>query len=251
MEYCRKIGVIPNFTLSGIDLTDDLAKKCAELVGALAVSVYPQDKNVGYDAVKTFVDLGLKQTNIHLMVSQETLPFVYEVLNDRLNDPRLSGMNAIVFLSVKPKGRAKNGYHSLGVSEYHDLIMHCFEHKIPIGFDSCAAPKFEAALESMKIPDEQKRLLRESSESCESTLFSSYINVDGEFWSCSFCEDEPGQKKVNVLEADDFLGSVWYHPSVISFRNKLISSAKDGCRRCPAFEINPENEDEDLQWICI
>ena len=29
MEYCREIGVIPNFTLSGIDLTDEMAEKCA------------------------------------------------------------------------------------------------------------------------------------------------------------------------------------------------------------------------------
>ena len=39
MEYSRKNGVIPNFTLTGIDLTDELAEKCSKLVGALAVSI--------------------------------------------------------------------------------------------------------------------------------------------------------------------------------------------------------------------
>ena len=71
MEYCRSIGIIPNFTLSGIDLEPDMADKVSKLVGALAVSAYESDKNVCYDTVKLFTDLGVKQTNIHLMVSEE------------------------------------------------------------------------------------------------------------------------------------------------------------------------------------
>lgn len=144
MEYCREIGIAPNFTLSGIDLTDEVAKRCSELVGALAVSAYASDKNVCYDTVKKFTDLGINQTNIHLMVSDETLDFVYEVLNDRINDPRLADMNAIVFLGVKPKGRAVDGFHSLSVDEYRKLVEFCFENELAIGFDSCSAPKFEA-----------------------------------------------------------------------------------------------------------
>ncbi len=110
MEYCREIGVIPNFTLTGIDLTDELAKQCSQLVGAVAVSAYETDKNICYDTVAKFIDLGIKQTNIHLMVSEENEEFVHEVLNDRIDDTRLSKLNAIVFLGVKPTGRAISGY---------------------------------------------------------------------------------------------------------------------------------------------
>jgi len=234
MEYCREIGVVPNFTLSGIDLTDDMAKKISGIVGALAVSAYKTDKNVCYDTVKKFTDLGVRQTNIHIMVSEETLDFVYEVLNDRLTDPRLAKMNAIVFLGVKPKGRAKEGFHSLSTEKYRDLINFCFKNKLAIGFDSCSAPKFETTVRQMDIPDNFKDRLIACSESCESSLFSSYINVKGEYWHCSFSENEPSQECFDCLTTDKFL-SVWYSDAVKKFRNNSISSMKNGCRHCHVF----------------
>ena len=240
MHYCREIGIIPNFTLSGIDLTNEMAEKCAKVIGALAVSAYQTDKNVCYDAVKKFVDLGIKQTNIHLMVSQETLPFVYEVLEDRQNDPRLQDMSSIVFLGVKPKGRATDGFHSLSVEEYDKLIQYCFERDLSIGFDSCSAPKFEAAVKGMNIEEKRKKALIECSESCESSLFSSYINFKGEYWHCSFSEEESGQTFVDVTSTKNFLKDVWYSKSVCTFRNKSLESMVDGCRFCNVFpSINP------------
>jgi MoaA/NifB/PqqE/SkfB family radical SAM enzyme len=121
MEYCREIGIIPNFTLSGIDLTNEYAEKAAKLVGALAVSAYKTDKNICYNTVKLFTDLGVKQTNIHLMVSNETLDFVYEVIDDRIKDGRLSNMNAIVFLGLKPKGRAKGTFSPVNPDEFDKI----------------------------------------------------------------------------------------------------------------------------------
>jgi hypothetical protein len=241
MEYCRSIGVIPNFTLSGIDLEPDMAKTVAKLVGALAVSAYQSDKNICYDTVKTFTDLGIKQTNIHLMVSEETLDFVYEVLRDRHNDPRLAHMNAIVFLGVKPKGRAVDGYHSLSTEKYAELVRYCLEKNLPIGFDSCSAPKFEMAVRQMANLDESdKQTLIQCSESCESSMFSAYINVQGEYWHCSFSERENEQQYVDVLDIDDFLKDLWYHPVVEKFRNDAIRTSENGCRRCNVFpSINP------------
>ena len=238
MEYCREVVVIPNFTLSGIDLTDDLAIKISKLVGALAVSAYKTDKNVCYNTVKKFTDLGILQTNIHLLVAQESIDFVYEVLNDRLNDPRLKNMGSIVLLGVKPKGRARDNYHPLPTSEFKKLIEFCFSKGISVGFDSCSAPKFEDAVKSMNIKQEEKDKLISYSESCESGLISSYINVHGVYWHCSFTEDENGIEGVNCLEYDDFL-KVWYSDVVKKFRQKSLDSMKDGCRYCQVFpEIN-------------
>ena len=240
MKYCREIGVIPNFTLSGIDLTDEMAAECAKVIGAVAVSAYQTDKNVCYDTVKKFTDLGITQTNVHLMVSAETLDFTYEVLQDRMNDPRLAKMNAIVFLGVKPKGRAKKGFTSLTLEQYEKLVSYCFDFDIPIGFDSCSAPKFEAAIKQSSLSKEKKQRLIECSESCESSAFSAYINTFGEFWYCSFTENEGEWKPINVLEADDFLKDVWYADEVVRFRTALLDSEVDGCRRCIVFpQINP------------
>lgn len=238
MEYCREVGIIPNFTLSGIDLTNEMAQKISKLVGALAVSVYKTDKNICYNTVKIFTDLGIRQTNIHLLVSNETIDFVYEVLNDRINDDRLKKMNAIVFLGVKPKGRAKDGYHSLSVDKYKELIEFCFSHNISVGFDSCSAPKFELSVKSMNIPEEEKKRLISCSESCESSLFSSYINCKGEYWHCSFSEKEPNMECINALDYDNFLNA-WYSKEIVEFRKNSIASMKSGCRYCQVFpEIN-------------
>lgn len=240
MQYCRALGIVPNFTLSGIDLDDEMAERCAKLVGALAVSAYQQDKNVCYNTVQKFTGLGIDQTNIHLMVSDQTIDFVYEVLHDRMNDPRLAKMNAIVFLGVKPKGRAVKGYQPLPTAEYGKLVQYCMQHEIPFGFDSCSAPKFEAAVKEMELPDERRKQLLCCSESCESSIFSAYINVAGEYWHCSFAEREDGQECVSVLTAEDFLRDVWYHPAVVRFREKSLASSQENCRRCTVFAgINP------------
>jgi len=236
MEYCREIGIVPNFTLSGIDLTDELAVKTSKLVGALAVSAYQTDKNICYDTVKKFVDLGIEQTNIHLLVSEESLDFVYEVLNDRMTDPRLTNMGAIVFLGVKPKGRAKDGYHSLSTAKYKELIEYCFGNNLSVGFDSCSAPKFEAVVRSMDSTKEEKEKLIGCSESCESSLLSAYINYKGEYWHCSFSENEPGIECINCLNYDNFLDA-WYSDEIVRFRNKSIASVKDGCRYCQVFPL--------------
>lgn len=240
MEYCREVGIIPNFTLSGMDLTDELAKKIAGLVGALAVSAYQTDKNVCYDTVEKFVNLGVEQTNIHLMVSEETVDFVYEVLNDRLNDERLQGMNAIVLLGVKNKGRASEGFNSLSMDKFQKLIQFAFENNIDIGFDSCSAQKFEKAVDLMDIPDDHKKALKECSESCESGAFSFYTNVNGDYFPCSFTEDEDGWTDgISVTNCDDFFKDIWYCDRNMDWRKRLLESAENGCRKCLTFpEIN-------------
>jgi MoaA/NifB/PqqE/SkfB family radical SAM enzyme len=235
MELCRSIGIIPNFTLSGIDLNDEIAKKVSEICGAVAVSVYDTNKHIGYDAIEQFTSLGMDQVNIHIMVSNETLPFVYEVLGDIQKDSRLKNMNAVVFLGVKPKGRAKAGFESLSNEQYSDLVNYCLDNKLDFGFDSCSAPRFENAIKISDMSDDRKIQLLGCSEPCESSIFSSYINVIGEYWHCSFTEDETGYDCINVLETDDFLKDVWYSEPVLKFRKALIDNMVDDCRYCQVF----------------
>jgi hypothetical protein len=239
MRYCRKIGIIPNFTLTGIDLTDDMAKKVSKIAGAIAVSVYQTDKNVGYNTIKKFTDLKMNQVNMHLMVSQETLPFVYEILGDRLTDPRLSKLHASVFLAVKPKGRAKDNFHSLTKEQYLELVKFSLDKGLNFGFDSCGAPKFESAIKTLNMDPIVREKMIEASESCESSLFSAYINVYGEYWHCSFTEEEEGQQFVDAIQINDFIAEVWYSKPVATFRHQSINSMRDGCRQCTVFpEIN-------------
>ncbi len=189
-----------------------------------------------------------------LMVAKETLGFAREVLEDRVGDPRLAKMGAIVFLAVKPKGRAKDGFGPASADDYGELISFCQEHGIKFGFDSCGAPKFEqwarkhcmaraageyfhgrpgrfAALEDSEDPELQSYL--QQSERCESFLFSLYVNVDGRVFPCSFCEGEEGwEQGIDLLAAKDFAG-VWYHPRAVEWRHRLLANR----RECPMFKV--------------
>jgi len=240
MEYARENGVIPNFTMTGIDLNIDLAKRIVELVGAVAVSAYSHAKDVGYNTIKMLTDLGLKQTNMHLMVSEQTLPFVYEVINDIQTDERLKNLNAVVFLGLKPKGRSKGHYNPLEESKFVELCDLCMEKNISFGFDSCSAPRFERFVLASDLSDARKQQLLSVSESCESGLFSAYVNVNGDYFPCSFCEGEDNWTDgISVLKCDDFLRDIWYNKQVISWRRELVESSCNGCRKCLVFsEIN-------------
>lgn len=240
MKYAKKIGITPNFTLSGSDLTSGLADEIASIVGGLAVSVYDTDPNVCYNTVKMFTDRGIKQTNIHLMISQETLEFSYRVGEDIKNDERLAELNAVVLLGVKPKGRARGAFKSLSQQDFNGLCKRFIEDDINIGFDSCNAPKFDNFAKTY-FSKEQSEMAEMLSESCESTLFSSYINSKGIFFPCSFCEGEQEWNKgINVLEVEDFVRDVWFNERTVEWRNKLLGGCVNGVRRCPVFdEVNP------------
>jgi len=230
--YCRFRDIVPNFTLSGVDLTPHLADEISKYVGAVAVSVYG-DKNLGYNTVNMFTSRGVKQTNIHLMVARETLEHVFEVLRDSQTDPRLKDLNAIVFLSLKPKGRGSK-YHPLIEVEFLSLVQYCVEHKLSFGFDSCSAYKFQQVIDTLSVSEDTKRMMRDCTEPCESSLFSSYVNVKGEYWNCSFCEGNKEVNPVDVLKAKDFLKDVWYNPSVVEFRNRVLK-ARDV--PCPVYNV--------------
>jgi len=236
MELCRKNGIVPNFTLAGTDLTKELAVATSKLAGAVAVSARENNKEICYSAVNLFNALGMRQVNIHVMLSAETEDFAWRVIEDSMSDKRLERLNAIVFLGVKPKGRAKQGFRSLGQPGYDKLVSYCLDKSVRFGFDSCSAPKFERAVDKADVTDAFRKAMKMRSESCESDLFSSYINVHGEFWHCSFSENEPTFESVNVLEAEDFVRDVWYSEAVKSFRERSLASMKDGCRHCIAFE---------------
>ena len=223
MDYSRSVGIIPNVTVA--DISDEVADKLVKYVGACSCSVY-SNKKYGYDSVKKLVDRGMKQCNIHKLVSLESLDEIYELFNDYLNgEERLKGLNAIVLLSLKQKGRGKH-FTRLPQEDFSKLVNYALDNGIPIGFDSCGCHKL---LESVKERDNYKEL-EMLSEPCESAIFSQYINVLGNFYPCSFTENGNG---INVEKCDDFLKDVWYNISTVNFRNKLLENN----RNCFEFNI--------------
>jgi len=231
-DYCREIGVIPNITVA--EISDEVADKLVNVMGAVAVSRY-EDKDVCYDSIKKLADRGLKQTNMHFMIAEETYDKCLETLKDIEEDERLKGMRAIVLLSLKQKGRGE-GFTPLAEDKYNYIVNYCLEHNIDFGMDSCGAKKFLDSVKDHPLYEKFKVI----AEPCESTNFSQYIDVEGDFYPCSFCENIEGWGKgIDVEACGDFMEDVWYDKRVVDFRVALNSNCHNchKARECPIYEV--------------
>lgn len=233
MRYCRDRAVVPNLTINGSRMTPHFYDLIASNCGACAVSLY--DYDTCYNAVKELTDRGMKQVNIHCLLSEETFEKCKQVLRDRLTDPRLKDMKAIIYMWLKPKGD-RNRLHQLSsLSKLKELVDFALENEISIGFDSCSSPNF---LKTIKDNPSFKQI-EQSVEPCESTLFSSYISVSGSFFPCSFAEKTPGwEEGIDVVNCNDFNQDVWFNPRVVEFRDKLIANKDENrCRTCQLYDL--------------
>ncbi len=215
-KYARKSGIIPNFTMHCYEeLTDDMARKIASYFGAVAISYY--DKGKTFRLVDKLYKNGMKQINIHFPLMQET----YSKALDLINTFDDKHVNAIIFLSLKQKGRGEN-HNILNKESFKHLVNKAINYNVPIGFDSCSANKFLDNIEN-------RSMYEEFVEPCESGLFSSYINAKGEFFPCSFLEEKNG---ISVLFSNNFF-QIWNSEEVKQFRKQLIENN----RKCPRYII--------------
>ena len=239
LQSTRDRGIVPNITINGFRMSQDFYNRLASLCGAVAVSHYNDD--ACFNAVKELTDRGLEQVNIHKLLSEETLPSCFELIDKVATDSRLEKLNAVVFLSLKQKG-TRNRLHSVNhLISYYRLVNYAHMNSVQIGFDSCSGPNFLAACHNLEW------VKPEFVEPCESGLFSLYINVKGEAFPCSFMEGEPGwEKGIDILRAKDFLQDVWFSDRLKTWRRTLLSSTEQckstcslqkGCRQCPQFPI--------------
>lgn len=224
-RYARDSGFIPNVTVA--DLTKETAEKVSFVVGACAVSRY-QDKDICYDTIKLLSDAGLKQVNMHCMISAETMPMVLETLDDIKTDPRLKGLNAIVFLSLKRKGRGES-YHCISQKMFSDLVNRCISEHIRFGFDSCSANKFLNTIRNTEYS-----FMETFCEPCESSCMSFYVNARGEAFPCSFTEGTEGwETGLDVKSCNNFIDDIWQNPRVQKFRETLLKNH----RNCPIYHV--------------
>ena len=234
IKYTKNKGVIPNLTINGDEgLTNKIATKLVQLCGAISVSHYDDDSC--FNAVKKLTDLGLKQCNIHSFVSEDTYSKCMQLLHQFKSDERLSKLNAIVFLSLKQKGRGI-GLEKLPNDKFKALIDYALSNNIPIGADSCSANKFMESIKDHKEYSNMKIFI----EPCESFgLFSSYINVKGEYFPCSFAEGQQDWKEgISVLKCKDFLKDIWFSEKTNKYREASIKSTDcNGCRQCLIYDI--------------
>jgi radical SAM protein with 4Fe4S-binding SPASM domain len=221
MNYCRKKDVVPNITINGWGITEEIAKKLVDTCGSIAVSRY-HPKDVCYNTVELLTKIGGKQINIHQLVSKETLQDCYKLIDDVKNDKRLNKLNATLFLMLKKKGRGSCSNY-VSSQEYSNLIKKLLDSEIRFGMDSCSANSFLKNINDKKM--------EEMVESCESGLFSIYVDVEGKIHPCSFAENVEWEKGIDLTKIKDFDKEVWNSKLMRKWRKKLLKNK----RNCPIY----------------
>jgi len=247
LEYTRSTGIIPNLTINGKDISDEHIEKLASLTGSIAVSHY--NDNDCFETIHRLAEAKrvdkatLKQINIHKMLSEETYESCTQLLHKiSKNELLKNNLNAVVFLSNKPKGPHNNYTTIKDLEKTKKLFNLAQEKDIRFGCDSCSAPMVLKWIEETEQDD-----ITQSIESCESCLSSFYISVKGFAYPCSFSE---GHKKwvkgIDMLSINNFAKDVWFSERIEQWRKTLIKSSsecdcsmKKECRACPIYDITP------------
>jgi hypothetical protein len=205
-KWLRANNVIPNATINGADpLTAEQIKDLVDVMGAMAISVAKFNYEKGLNLIQRFIKAGAKQLNIHYVLHKDSIEDAYKLVNAYLTDERLKGLNAIVFLSLKPKNRGEK-MEALSQEEYAKLIQYCLSNNIPFGSDSCGAGKVIKSFSK-----EQNDKFLPYIEPCEATHFSFYCDAEGYYFPCSFLANEEGDWKngIHIPSVKDFLSEVW------------------------------------------
>lgn len=129
LKICKENKIVPNYTTSGLGVTEEIAKLSKEYCGAVAVSWYRSEYTL--KALKLFMEAGVK-TNIHFVLSKRSINEALNLLEhqevqqeqqeqhgDNMRFP--DGINAVVFLLHKPVGLGTQG-NVLKVEDIRDFI---------------------------------------------------------------------------------------------------------------------------------
>jgi MoaA/NifB/PqqE/SkfB family radical SAM enzyme len=221
MQACRDKGIIPNFTMADDDIDSIMALEIGKLAGAVAVS-YKNSALSCFHTMEKLTIAGIKQVNIHAVtISYDhiaSLMWSIKKYREEASDctPSPFQLNALVLLSLKPKGRAES-MHNISDADLGVLVELSKDLDIPLGFDSCSASK----VMGLYTPKEQSLI-----EPCESGLFSIYVDVNGIVHPCSFMEDNDIFPNDLDITKCDFMNEVWMRPVMRRWRTKLINNKR-------------------------
>lgn len=172
--YSRENYVAPNYTTSGINLTEKQIEITKKYVGAVAVSWMRQQHTV--DALNRFIAEGIT-TNIQYVMSNQT---INELIHLIKTNGFPQGINSLIILNYKNIGLGDISKVIKGTEpELKELFELLDNHPTPfkIGMDSCSAQfigKFMKNVNSCSV------------SSCDSGCFSAYLAPNNVLCPCSF-----------------------------------------------------------------
>ena len=173
LRTTKQWGVVPNYSTNGNHLTQEIVDASRDFCGAVAVS-WHDPPNVA--ATEWLIRDGVK-TNVHYILSEQKVDEAIGLMR-ALDNGLLPGLNAIIFLRLKPVGRA----HGADAGFTADSLERFFaetqkEHPYKIGFDACLIPLVEryADFNSMFY------------DLCDAGRFSAFVDaVEMQASRCSF-----------------------------------------------------------------
>jgi radical SAM protein with 4Fe4S-binding SPASM domain len=219
LDLCETFGIVPNYTTSGLDLTDNEVELTKTHCGAVAVSFYRSDYTL--NALRKFINAGVK-TNIHYVLSKTTIDeAIHNLQNNKyfLDEDFAKDINAVIFLLHKPVGLGQRNQmldmNDERVKTFFSLID--MKQNFKIGFDSCTVPG---------ILNHCKEISRDSLDTCEGGRWSCYIDSDMNMLPCSFDNQD---KKWGVSLRDHSIAEAWHSDMFDDFRGHFRKSCS-GCK---------------------
>jgi hypothetical protein len=170
---------------------------------------------------------------MHIVLSEdvEQMLHIWEVLHDIANN-KIDGLRNIVFLRIKPVGRAKSMDCQIRRKTYKEIVEFCFQNKIGFGFDSCSAKTVMSVLDDMG-----KGEYKTSCEPCEGTSFSFYCNTEGIAFPCSFCEHLYADRGIDLKNINNFT-DMWNSNELIKeFRSKTHTCTQS----CSVYDLDSKD----------
>jgi MoaA/NifB/PqqE/SkfB family radical SAM enzyme len=220
VEYTRSRNIIPNYTTSGNNLSDEQVE-ISKLCGAVAVSDYNQE--FSYRAISKLGSAKIK-SNIHFVYSRSRSERAFEILKGRdvwEGKVDLEKLNAVIFLLFKPQGRGKNLTHEIPTEEQIKVFASLVnEHKtkFKIWVDRCLVNKIKKL---NMFPKEQEQFV----DTCEGSRASVYVSPDMKLIPCSFGNhDEYG-----ISIKDKSIKEVWTEGKSFKEFRKILTKEPACC----------------------
>ncbi len=190
LRMTKYAGIVPNYSTNGNHLTQEIVDASREFCGAVAVS-WHNPPNVA--ATGWLIRDGVK-TNIHYILSEQKVDGAIGLMR-ALDNGLLPGLNAVIFLRLKPVGRARAMRADLGGADLERFFAETEKtHPYKVGFDACMVPFLVEQTEFDPIYFDY----------CDGGRFSCYVDASSpeiEMKKCSF-DKAPGYslRKMTMAE---------------------------------------------------
>lgn len=230
INLTNKYKIVPNFTTNGCLISEDIVSLLQGRVGAIAVSINDISL-ISKTNIELLMESNIK-TNLHFILSDSSIEHAVDILMGKYNEmiPRL---NAIIFLTYKPAGRAAQNHCLKFDSRLRKFISlidnnNC---RTRIGFDACFVPLL------LHYTNTETKFV----DSCECGYFSIYIDEQLNVKPCSFTNNM--MHSFNLREST--LDEIWEKKFEV-FRKSNLNNCTRSCKNqehcrggCPYFsQIN-------------